>query len=172
MIGTKLYSLSQKEFTKIILLTKLKKSWGIYVLLIIVALIHLAKYGFGNDNLSTFFVVFAFVFPIINYVWLYFWTNSKGHHPILSETELSFDNEFLYFKRNDNETKLNPNSIQKVISNPDYWMLYISKGQFIYIPKHIFYTKNDFDMFSNLINDNPYKELSTQENDNEHSTKS
>ncbi|MFD1613668.1 YcxB family protein [Gelatiniphilus marinus] len=152
MIQTKQYSISKKEYTKIILLKRLKKSWWLYLSMLVLGLFHFQQ--FGEDSFSTFFSIFAFAYPLITFTYLYFWTNSKGHKPIFSKTDLSFDNDYLYFKRNDNETKLNPNSIQKVISNPDYWMLYISKGQFIYVPKHIFYTENDFDTFSNLINDN------------------
>lgn len=152
MTQTKAYSISKKEYTKIILSRRLKKSWWLYVLMFVLGIFYLPK--FGDDNFSTFFAIFAFSYPFLMFTYLYFWANSKDHQPVFSETNLSFDTEFIYLKRNGNETKLNPNSIQQVISNPKYWMLYISKGQFIYIPKNIFYSKEDYNKLSTIIKSN------------------
>ena len=152
MTQTKAYSISKKEYTKIILSRRLKKSWWLYVLMFVLGIFYLPK--FGDDNFSTFFAIFAFSYPFLMFTYLYFWANSKDHQPVFSETNLCFDTEFIYLKRNGNETKLNPNSIQQVISNPKYWMLYISKGQFIYIPKNIFYSKEDYNKLSTIIKSN------------------
>tara|TARA_R110002049_G_scaffold38978_1_gene120321 strand:+ start:8684 stop:9142 length:459 start_codon:yes stop_codon:yes gene_type:complete len=149
MIATKPFSLSQKEYRKIILSKRLKKSWWLYLLMFLFGILYLKK--FGEDNFSTFFTIFAFAYPILSIVYLYFWSSSKGHNPIFNETKLSFDTDYLYFERNGNESKLKPNTIQKTISNANYWMLYISKGQFIYIPKSIFYSNEDYERFSSLI---------------------
>ncbi len=149
MIQTKQYSISKKEYTKIIIQKRFEKTWWLYVLMIIVGTFHLQK--FGEDNFSSFIAIFAFSYPFLTIAYLYFWTNSKGHKPIFSETNLSFDDDYLYFKRNDSETKLNPSSIQKVISNTDNWMLYVSKGQFIYVPKDIFYSNEDYLKFIKII---------------------
>lgn len=149
MIQTKKYSISKKEYTKIILYKRLKKSWWLYLLMFSLGIFYFQK--FREDSFSTFFTIFAFCYPFLTFIYLYFWTNSKGHKPIFSETNLSFDNEYLYLKRNGDETKFNPKNIQKVISNTECWMLYISKGQFIYIPKNIFYSKEDYRTFLALI---------------------
>lgn len=149
MIETKEYSIPKKEYTKIILSKRLKKSWWLYLLMLALGFYYLPK--FGDDSFSTFFTLFSFSYPFLMFTYLYFWANSKDHQPIFSKTNLSFDNEFMYLERNGNETKLNPNSIQKIISNTNYWMLYISKGQFIYIPKNIFYSNEDYNNFSSLI---------------------
>ena len=119
------------------------------MLLIVLGIFHLEK--FGQDSFSTFFSIFAFAYPFIVFISLYFWANSKDHLPIFSKTDLSFDDDFIYFKRNDNETKLNPKTIQKIVSNANFWMIYISKGQFIYVPKNIFYLDEDFKKFTALI---------------------
>ncbi|SFZ94562.1 YcxB-like protein [Flaviramulus basaltis] len=150
MIHTKKYSLTKKDYTKIILLKRLKKSWWLYLFMFVLGILYLPK--FGEDSFSTFFTIFSFSYPFVMFTYLYFWANSKDHQPIFSETHLSFDNENIYLKRNGNESKITSNSIQKVISNTKYWMLYISKGQFIYIPKNIFYSNEDYNKFSALIN--------------------
>ena len=149
MIQTKEFSLTKKKYTKIVLLIRFKKSWWLYLLMFLLGLFHLPK--FGNDNFSTFFVLFSFSYPFIISIYLYFWAGSKDHQPIFSKTKLSFNDEYLFFERDGNESKLMPNSIQKVLSKNDYWLIYLSKGQFIYIPKNIFHNVDDFESFSRLI---------------------
>ncbi|MFL1011415.1 YcxB family protein [Flavisericum labens] len=136
MVSTKNYSLTKKTYTKIIIGKRFKKSWWLYALMILMSMFYIPN--FGKDSFSTFFTLFAFIYPIIVIVFLWFWANSKGHNPIFSEIKLSFDDSFIYFEDNDNETKLNPKTIQNIVSNPKYWLLYISKGRFIYIPKKHF----------------------------------
>ncbi|GAA3569323.1 hypothetical protein GCM10022395_18750 [Snuella lapsa] len=107
---------------------------------------------FNESSFSSFVVIFSLAYPIVTFLFLYLWTHAKAHNPIFSTTNLLFDNEFIYFHVNKNETKLHHESIQKVVSNKIYWLLYVSKGQFVYIPKDIFYTQDDFNKFSVMIN--------------------
>lgn len=150
MTQTKPYNISKEEYTKIVIQNRFKKSWWLYLLMILLGVFHLQN--FGKDSFSTFLTIFAFLYPLSIVIFLYFWTNSKGHAPIFETTNLNFDDDYLYFERNDNETKLNPESIQKIISNTKCWLLYVSKGQFIYVPKYIFYSDEDSKKFSALIN--------------------
>lgn len=152
MIQTKEFSLSKKEYIKIVLLTRFKKSWWLYSLMILLGILSLPK--FGTDSFSTFFILFSFSYPILISIYLYFWASSKEHKPIFSKTTMSFTNEYLFFEREGNESKLIVNSIQKVLSKNEYWLIYISKGQFIYIPKNIFHNADDFQSFSQLVNQN------------------
>jgi len=149
MTQTKQFSLSKKIYTKIVIIRRLKKTWWLYSLMFVFGLLHMQN--FGKDNFSTFLTLFSFGYPVLIFIYLYFWTNSKGHQPIFSNTNLSFDESNIYLERNGNESKLNPDTIQKIITNKDNWMLYISKGQFIYIPKNIFYSNEDYNKFSTLI---------------------
>lgn len=150
MTQTKEFNLSKNTYAKIVMSTRLRRSWWLYLLLPITAAFHINK--FGKDSFSSFFVVFAFCYPIVLFLYLYFWAISSGHNPILGKTNLSFDEEFLYIKRNADETKLVSKNIQKVLSKKEYWMLYISKGLFIYVPKNIFYSEEDLKKFIKLIN--------------------
>lgn len=150
MIQTKSFKLTRNIYAKIIIAKRLKKSWWLYALMVILGVLYLPK--FGKDHFSTFFVIFSFLYPLAIITYLYFWANSKGHQPIFSETKLSFDESFLYFERNNNETKLSPDTIQNTVSHSDYWLLYISKGQFIYIPKNIFFSEEDYYKFSKMVN--------------------
>jgi hypothetical protein len=65
---------------------------------------------------------------------------------------MSFDNSNLYFERSGNETKIPSANIEKVISEKDFWLLYLQqKGSFIYVQKDIFYLKTDMNDFNNLL---------------------
>ncbi|XMO86505.1 YcxB family protein [Algibacter sp. AS12] len=152
MIETKAFSLTKENYYKIVLLTRFKKSWWLYLIMILIAIFNLPK--FGNDSFSTFFIIFSFSYPFIISIYLYFWTSLKGHKPIFSKTHLSFNNEYLHFKRAGNESKLVANSIQKAVSKNNYWLIYIAKSQFIYVPKNIFHNVNDLEAFSKLIKQN------------------
>lgn len=152
MIQTKDFSLSKKEYIKIVLITRFKKSWWLFLLMILIGILSLPK--FGTDSFSTFFVIFSFSYPFLISIYLYLSASSKDHKPIFSKTKLSFNNEKLIFERQGNESKIIPDSIQKVLSKNEYWLIYISKGQFIYVPKNIFHNSDNFESFSQLIEQN------------------
>lgn len=149
MIQTKEFSISKQQYFKIILISRLKKSWWLYLLMFFLGILSIPK--FGTDNFSTLFVLFSFSHPFLMFIYLYFWVNSKGHSPIFSKTKFSFNTEYLHFERDGNESKLIPNSIQKAVSKKEYWLIYVSKGQFIYVPKNIFLSTDDYESFSQLI---------------------
>ena len=89
MIETKKFNLTQKEYTKIIVQKRFKKSWWLYLIVFIAAILNAKQ--FGKDNFSTFFVIFGFAYPFLSIMWLYLWSLSKDLKPIFSEMELSFD---------------------------------------------------------------------------------
>lgn len=152
MTKTKTYSLTQKEYMKILMLKRFRKSWWLYLLMFLIGFIHIKD--FGTNTFSTFVCIFSFIYPLLVFTYLYFWSKSKDHEPVFAEVNLFFDDKYLYFKSNNNESKVAPNSIQKIIEHNKHWLLYISKGQFIHVPKHIFYNESDFKLFTTLIKQN------------------
>lgn len=150
MTQTKLYSLTPKEYTKIVMSTRLKKYWWLYLVMLLVGFVFLKD--FGTNKFASFMGIFLFIYPFIAFAYLYFWSKSKDHDPIFSKTSMSFDDKFLYFKSGEDETKLASSSIQKVIELKHHLLLYVSKGRFIYIPKRIFYTEEDYNSFLSTIN--------------------
>ncbi|WP_345005715.1 YcxB family protein [Snuella lapsa] len=150
MTKTKPYALSKNQYAKILIHKRFKNFWWLYAIMILLGLLNLKT--FNESSFSSFVVIFSLAYPIVTFLFLYLWTHAKAHNPIFSTTNLLFDNEFIYFHVNKNETKLHHESIQKVVSNKIYWLLYVSKGQFVYIPKDIFYTQDDFNKFSVMIN--------------------
>lgn len=150
MTKTKIYNLPKTKYAKIVILKRLKKSWWLYLVVLVMATFHLSK--FGKDNFSTFFVIFAVLYPLATTVWLYFWAISNDRELVFKDTLLTFDDSNLYFIKDNNESKIPYTNIKKVISKENFWMLYISKEQFIYVDKTIFYSDDDYNNFSKLIN--------------------
>ncbi|MEZ4802859.1 MAG: YcxB family protein [Gelidibacter sp.] len=152
MIQTKPYALSKSEYAKIVLKTRLKKSWWLLLVIFICGFAFLKN--FGKDSFSTFFTIFGFAYPFIVIIWIYIASILKKNNYLFQETEMAFDNEFLYFKKNGNESKIPSTNILKVVSTHLYWLLYLSKEQFIYVEKDIFFTPEDYNIFCSLIIDN------------------
>jgi hypothetical protein len=149
MIKTKSYNLPRNEYAKIVQLNRLKKSWWLYLLFIIIALLYLKD--FGKDSYSTFVTLFGFTYPIGTSIWLYYWSISNDRKQLFLQTEMEFDDSSLYIKRDGNELKIPATNIKKIISTDKHWRLFLSKDQFIYVKKDIFYTEEDYNRFCSLI---------------------
>ena len=147
MIETKPYSLTKKIYTKIVFLKRLKNTWWLYSLLIIVGLVNL----FYAKESNYFYIVFAFAYPILTFVYLYFWSNSKKQQLIFAETKMAFDENYLFFIKNENEIKIPYKNIQNIVNKESFWMLYLVKREFIYVPKTIFYSDEDLNKFKFFI---------------------
>ena len=149
MIKTKPYNLTKEKYTAIVIEKRFKKSWWLYLLMLLISIFSLNK--FGKDNFSTFIIIFGFAYPIIVFFYLYFWSKSKNNDILFETINMSFDDSNLYFERSGNESKIPLRNIKNIISRKGYWMLYIQQGNFIYVPKDVFYSKNDFSDFSKLL---------------------
>lgn len=147
MIKTKPYNLPKKIYTKIVFSKRLKKTWWIYLALVLVTIFQL----FLVKHTEWFYVIFTIAYPLITFGYLYYWINSSDRKSIFKEVNMSFDEDFLLFIQNDVKSKFPVKNIIKVILKKNYWQVYINKSEFIYIPKHIFYSKNDLDLFSRII---------------------
>ena len=147
MTETKPYNLTKTVYTKIVFTKRVKKTWWIYLALILVAI---AQFFLVKET-NWFYIGFAFAYPILTFGYLYYWIHSKNRKLIFEETKMSFDNDYLLFVRNENESKIPYKNIYKLVEKEDYWLLYLMKSEFIYTPKNIFHTTEDYNSFLNLI---------------------
>lgn len=150
MTETKPYQLTQEIYTKLIIGQRLKRSRWIYIASIVLGVLVLViKPEFGPKGLFPFLLI---GYPLFSVVYLYFWSRSKKLAPIFETMKLSFDKKHMYVERNGTESKIPYKNIQNVQSEAHFWMIYISKGMFIYVPKNIFLSDADFETFNALIN--------------------
>ncbi|OAD92815.1 hypothetical protein A7A78_02595 [Aequorivita soesokkakensis] len=153
MIETKKFSLSKKLFFNIILKTRIKKSWWLYSLLILIGLVHLYLYIKTTNTSSLVWVIVCLSYPILIYIMLYRYAYSKNQEIFLSERKLFFDSEIIKIDETEGSTSEIPyKKIVSVKNLNEYWMLYLNKDHYFYIPKNIFYTKEDLERFEEYIN--------------------
>jgi hypothetical protein len=154
MIETEKYSQSPKTYFNIVLKTRIKKRGWLYGLIILLGLIHLYLYLINDVESSIVWAIFCFLYPLFIYIYLYRFSYSKDQREFLDEKQLFFDAEKIKIVENDGGQGEFPYSrINRVKTEKDFWMLYISKSQFIYVPKNIFYTEADCKEFEqNILN--------------------
>ncbi len=152
MTKTKKFSQSPKTYFSIVLNTAIKKRWWLYLLVTIVGIVHLFSYIRTNTMSHLVWAIFGFGYLIFMYLYLYRFAHSKDQSDFLSEKQIFFDKETLRIEETLGGSGEVPfERIQKVLDKGKFWMLYISKNQFFYVPKDIFYSELDFEMFQRSI---------------------
>lgn len=153
MIETQKFEQSQKTYFDIVLSTRIRKRWWLYILLIIAGIFHLYQYINTLNYTNLIWSLICLLYPIIIYISLYRFAYSKNQKIFLSERQLFFNSETIKITETDGSISEIPyNKIVKVISKIEYWMLYLNKNNYIYIPKNIFYEKEDLETFEEYIN--------------------
>jgi len=152
MIETKKYSQNPKTYFSIILNTSLKKKKLLYLLVFIIGCVHLLIYVKYNRTASLVWASLAFGYFVFIYIYLYRFAHSKDKKDFLGEKQLFFNNENVRIEEGVGDFGEFPYSrILRVVDEKGFWMLYISKSQFIYVPKDIFYEKEHFEKFQEYI---------------------
>jgi hypothetical protein len=152
MIETNPFILKPKTYFKILLKTRLQKQGWIYGLLTVVGLLHLYWYFTNNTYGNLVWAVLCFTIPLFVIVYLYRFSVSDINKDFLSEKQLFFDtSNFKLVDKLGNEGVFTFKDIQFVKETPEYWLLYLGKTQFFYIPKNIFKTNQDKQKFQELI---------------------
>lgn len=153
MIETQKFKQSQKTYFDIVLSTRIRKRWWLYILLIFAGIFHLYLYINTLNYTNLIWSLMCLLYPIIIYISLYRFAYLKNQKIFLSERKLSFNSEIFKITETDGSVSEVPyNKIVKIISKIEYWMLYLNKNTYIYIPKNIFYKKEDLETFEEYIN--------------------
>ena len=150
MIETKAYQLTQDTFTKIVMRRLFIKKWWFFALFFLVICLYL--WNNNQSEISSFLKFLLFGYPLFYIGYTFFWSRSKNHEGLLAETNLAFDETSMLFKKNANEVKIPYKNITRLEDYEQYWLLYISKRNFIYVPKNIFYIEEDQQTFKTYIN--------------------
>lgn len=150
MIRTKKVRLSSKEYFKIILSTYIRRRWYLIVLMWILALSFIMRPE--RDLFVIFFIVFAILYPIIIIFQYWRFANSKDNKLFLIEREYEIDENRIVGSLGDGteSTTLLEHFI-KVIDLKEVYLLYLSKNQFVYIPKNSFETGEDRVWFESKV---------------------
>jgi hypothetical protein len=90
------------------------------------------------------FLVVGFSYLILNFV--------KNLEPFFSETHLEFDAETLQIVKNGEKTSWRMGELKNVVVKEDYWLVYVTRTKYVYIPQDIFHSDEDFKAFKAYIN--------------------
>ncbi|MEJ2004183.1 MAG: YcxB family protein [Cyclobacteriaceae bacterium] len=149
-IQTKAFKLTPGEYFRLLVVNRIRRFWWLYLGSFIAAIIFLPQ--FGSDNLATFIVIFGFLLPPLIFAQLYFWSKSKRNKLLFDEIQFVIDERKIVSRIGEGTvTEVPWENINRSISREDYWMLYISKGQFFYIPRMAFHTDAEIAFFEQLI---------------------
>jgi hypothetical protein len=152
MIATKEFSISKKEYFKILAQLRFRKSWPVYAFTIFFAVYLLND--FGKDTFSTFFVIYGMFLTPFVFLYLYFWTHSNKNKIVFVPRQLTIDNEKISTTIDGALSEIPLKYITKIIELKQYWLIYISKSQFVFVPKTVFHSESDCKEFEELIKRN------------------
>lgn len=137
MITLKPYRLRKSLHLQIILRSRLKQSWWLYLLLLGVGIYSIPT--MGTDNISTFLVVAAVAFPASTALSALIHTQSKGNQHLYATRHLQLKGDRLYISNEDGQQgELLLRHLSKVEHYIDYWLLRQSSTAYYIIPKAAF----------------------------------
>ena len=152
MTETKPFSQDKKTYFGIVLKTAIRKRWWMYLLVILVSLANLYYYAVNGRSSNLIWAIVGFGYIVFILVHLYLFAYDKDKEDFLSEKQLFFNDEAFRMEETTGGFGEMPFSrIKNVVDNEKFWMLYIGKNQFFYVPKDIFYSETDFERFRQLI---------------------
>jgi len=144
MIDTKTYRLTRKEYTQAFLNTLSRNALKLIPFILLWGLLLAWNVGY----FQIIYIIFALIAVSFILLW---WFSSKNLKPFFAETQLQFDEEYIYFTKNDETFKWKFALLTKVVSEEKYWLVYNTKTQYIYVPKNIFLTEKDKTTFKSYL---------------------
>ena len=144
------------EYFKLILQHRLRSSWWLFLAVVFFALINLNS--FYSSPLSMFLVIFGFAYPLASILFAYNWAYSIKNKFVLSRRHLIinsekitavFNSDSIFSTKTISEVPID--SLFKKVNLPNYWLLYIAKGQFVVVPKDSFKDQSDLLQFEKFI---------------------
>lgn len=141
-IKTKEFEMTKWEYYKVLMIETLKRIWWLIVFIAIMTIL----------NRDSFAIVFTFVFVVFLMLYNYYFVNSRANKSFFSKRYFEVNDEFLSgYVKDGSEGKINLNNVVKVVKNKSYFLIYISKVTFYYIPLNAFYSSEDIDSLYALL---------------------
>jgi hypothetical protein len=149
MIKTKEFPFPKWVYLRILIKNSLKRSLWALVFLISIAVYQATK---GASGMMLFLAALPVVY--ISYIVIRCWihTNSKTNELFFRERVFEIDNEVIMigFKQGAS-TKIEIPKIARVVKNTKYYLLFLNKKQFVYVPLSAFRTPGDINRFDSIL---------------------
>jgi len=148
MIETNNFCLSKKEYLNILLHQRIRKYRWLYLFCYLLGLLFLCGWPV-NSIILRFYSILCFLTPFIEFYFLYRHTKSKDNSIFFIERRMILNNGKISFV-NENISLLSEISfdfIIKKVVREKYYLLYLSKNSFFYVPKSAFKSFEDMNEF-------------------------
>ena len=150
MITTGKIKLTSNYYFKILLLIILKKKWWWLILIAVLGLFMLSEDN--RDSRDLFFTIYIIVLPIYLIINAWRFANSKDNKLFLIERYFNiYEDKIVGILDDGSESSIKLENFIKVLEFKEFYLLYISKTQYIYIPKSSFKSLQDKEWFNNEI---------------------
>lgn len=149
MIKTKPVKLTPKQYFKIIMSNYLRRRLWLYI---IVWLLTILLIFIKFDTFTIVMIVFSIVYPVALVIMYRRFAYSKENKIAFIERYYELDDKKMTAFLEDGT--INPYKLEyitRIQKNKAYWLLYISKTQFIYFPINCFNSEEDFKYFQNIV---------------------
>ncbi len=146
-IITNQIGLTKRQYFNVLVINWIVTRWWILVLIFCTAFV--LKTEVGN-----FLKVFSFLYPVFVVIYLWYYAKTKQNKAFFKERYYKIDGSTMYCETKDNETgNVNLDTVVKVMKRKNYYLVYLSKVQFFYIPVKAFKSQEDAEMFNQLLKD-------------------
>ncbi len=149
MIKTKEFPFPKSIYIKILALNSLKRSLWAFVFMIVVAVYQATK----GPSL-TLLLIAALPVLLLAYIIFRCWmhSNSKTNRLFFEERTFEINSKDIDIVLKDGPTsKIQINDIARVVKNSSYYLLFLSKKQFVYVPLSAFRTPGDINSFDSIL---------------------
>lgn len=150
MIITGKIKLTSKKFFGILIKTYLKKKW--WLLAWIWALILILLLDNNNDSIELFLIFFLLLYQVLLVIQFRRYAYSKENKVFMLERHYEIEPDIINGIMEDGTIQpLKTAHFIKVVQSSKYYLLYIAKSQFLYLPIDSFSNSNDKQWFENEI---------------------
>ncbi len=142
MIKTQKIQLTANTLFSTLLNVYFKKRWWLIIWILIIGI--LVSTGKKRESTEIFIMIFSFAYPFVIAFQYWRFASSKDNKVFLIEREYEiFDNKIIGTLSDGTSSTILIEHFIKVIKLKTSFLLYISKTQFVYIPKDAFKTEAD-----------------------------
>ena len=145
MIDTKTYQLTSTKYRNIFFFIFGRSLLQLLPFLIVWTLL----LGWQMGRLIALYSLIILIVAGFSYLILTF---VKNLEPFFSETKLNFDEENIFLIRKGEQNSWKIGMLKNVVSKEEYWLIYVSRTKYVYVPKNIFFTGEDLKKFETYIN--------------------
>ena len=150
MIKTKKFQLNKKEYFMFLVRLELKRRGWLFAFIWIFST--LVLFTGKKDSFSIFIIVVGFTYPVLTIYKYWNFANSKDNKIIFYERQHEiFSDRIISGMGEISNSTIPMQNFIKVFELKDLYLLFLSKGQTLFLPKRIFETPEDENWFRNEV---------------------